>query len=277
MCPGFFKRLISLIILAFLCVAVSQVCASYKDVDPGSEFRGRWYLDMELNDDEIYTVEFDSGSQLSGFGAGIISRSNKINAIHQMDNGNYVLSSYSSMNVGGVKYESGDLFEYDPVTGQSSLFFSGSLFDKKENIDAVYVRSNSNIVFSTKGDAKLANVSFKKGDIVEYNPATDQLHILMYGESFDKNGNVEAAHILDDGDILFSISGASKLDNMKVKKGDLFRFDIQTSSISLAANLDGVIHGKDIEGFTAQIPDPASIMYLIAGALGLFGNRRKTT
>jgi len=104
------------------------------------------------------------------------------------------------------------------------------------------------------------------------------LEIIMYGESFDKNGNVEAVHILDDGDILFSFYGASKLDDTKVSKGDIFRLDIQTSSISFAANLDDVLHGKDIEGLTAAaVPDPASILYLTAGALGLLAARKKTT
>ena len=269
------KTAVLLMLVVIFSIPVSQVCASHMEIGIENGPEIDWFFDLKVDGGEIYTVNFDDGTQLSGLGTGIISKSHKINAIHQLDNGNFILSAYSQINVGSASYESGDLFEYNPFTGSSSLFFSGSLFDKKENIDAVYVRDNGNIVFSTNDDAKLANVSFKKVDIVEYDPLNDQLNILMDGGTVGSNGNIQAVHILDDGDILFSIYGPQKLDDIKISKGDLFRFDIQTGTTSLAANFDEVIHGKDIEGITIEIPEPASIMFLMAGTLALLGKHIK--
>ncbi|MBW8015216.1 MAG: PEP-CTERM sorting domain-containing protein [Planctomycetes bacterium] len=266
----------NIITIGLFCLLSSQVFACPVKVEIDKEgTQLNWFSDLKVKGDEIYTVDFDGVSGLGDLGMGIISKSHKINAIHQLDSGKFVLSTYSHIHVGSERYESGDLFEYNPNTGQSSLYFSGKLFDKKENIDAVYVRSNGNVVFSTKDDAKLANVSFGKGDIVEYDPVADQLNILMDGGTIGSNGNVQAVHLLDDGDILFSIHGPSKLNDLKVHKGDLFRFDVQSGTTSLAATFDEVLHGKDIEGFTGVIPEPASVMLLMAGALALLGNRRK--
>lgn len=260
------------IVIIFLCALISHVHAGCVEVGFDDGYANDWFIntfdsDFNIDDGDIHNIRFDSDSALNGIGAAIISGTHKINAIHQLDSGNFVFSTYSNVTVGGVKYESGDLIKYDVDTGNSNLYFSGDNFSKKENIDAVYIRENGNIVFSTKTDAQLGGVSFKKGDAIEYDPFSGKSKVLVNGDAFGVTGNIDALHILDDGDILFSIFQSAELGDMRIGGEDLFRLDVQTGMTSIAIDNIKNTHSHNIDGFTTPIPESATATLLIAGVL----------
>ena len=113
-------------------------------------------------------------------------------------------------------FEDGDLVESDPFDS-ATLFFDEDLFSDDEDIDAVHVLANGNIVLSTKGSATLGGLSFQDQDLVIYNPSgvsvggiaagTAQLLVdgsnLIVNES-DVDEDIDAVHVLDNGNIVFS-------------------------------------------------------------------------
>ena len=79
-----------------------------------------------------------------------------------------VLSTIDGATLGGVTFRDGDLVRYDDVTDTATLIFDEDGFSANENIDALHVLANGNILLSTVNDATLGGLTFRDGDIVEY-------------------------------------------------------------------------------------------------------------
>lgn len=142
------------------------------------------------------TLFFDHSA--SGFGV------DDVNALHLLPNGQIVISANGSSTIGsnGVSFDEGDLVRYDPILGTATLIFDGSAVftDAGENIDAVYVLDNGNLVISTTGDADIGGTSFDKSDLVEYDIGAGTASILVDGSDADVFGSpdltqVDAAYI----------------------------------------------------------------------------------
>jgi len=118
-----------------------------------------------------------------------------IDAVHILDSGNIILSSYDGATLGGLTFGGGDLIEYNPITDIATLFFDVILFDSSENIDAAHILGNGNIILSTDGSATLGDLSFTDGDLVEYNPTTG-LATLFFNEGlFTNNADIDAVYV----------------------------------------------------------------------------------
>ncbi len=110
-----------------------------------------------------------------------------INAVHVLPNGMIVLSANASSTLGGVAFEADDLVRYDPLNNTATLIFDGSTVfaSAGENIDAVYVKDNSNLIFSTTGSASIGGLSFDKSDLIEYDITALTATILVDGSDAD--------------------------------------------------------------------------------------------
>jgi hypothetical protein len=117
-----------------------------------------------------------------------------IDAVHILDNGNIILSTGAASTLGGLSYSEGDLIEYNPTTDVATLFFDGGLFDGSENIDAVHILDNGNIILSTAASATLDGLTFTDGDLVEYNPTTDVATLYFSEGLFSNNADVDAVY-----------------------------------------------------------------------------------
>ncbi len=140
---------------------------------------------------------------------------NDADAVHLFKNGHIAISAASSSTMGSnsLAFEPEDIVVWDPILETASVLFDGSaIFDgpitSDENIDAVYVRDNGRIVFSTEGPASITfsatTVSFNRGDIVEYNPSDGSATILVDASDSDIFGSevqVDGLYIrVDDSD-----------------------------------------------------------------------------
>ena len=74
-------------------------------LDSNDKHEINFFSDLEIKHDEVYAVDFEDEFQLSGIGTGLVSKTNKINAMHQLDNGNFILSTHSQITVNSEKYE----------------------------------------------------------------------------------------------------------------------------------------------------------------------------
>jgi uncharacterized repeat protein (TIGR01451 family) len=148
----------------------------------------------------------------SGEGYGV----NDADAVHLFKNGHIAVSAETSSTIGDntLAFEPEDIVVWDPILGTATMLFDGSaIFDgpitSNQNIDAVYVKDDGRIVFSTEGPASITfagptTVSFNQGDIVEYNPADGSATILVDGSDADIFGaevQVDGIYVrVDDSD-----------------------------------------------------------------------------
>lgn len=180
---------------------------SLGDITPISNFQNHDYI--------IYDPLIDKGSMFfdnSDLGFSV----NDADAVHLFKNGNIAISAASSSTVGSnaLAFEPEDIVRYDTILGTASMLFDGSaIFDGpvtvNHNIDAVYVRDDGRIVFSTAGPASITfsgptTVNFNQGDIVEYDPMDGSATILIDASDSDIFGGevqVDALYIrVDDTD-----------------------------------------------------------------------------
>lgn len=115
---------------------------------------------------------------------------NDANAVHLFKNGFVALSSETGGTIGAtpITFQAEDIVVWDPIQDSATVLFDGTtLFDgpitADDNIDAVYVRENGNILFSTAGPASISTggptLNFQPGDIVEYDPSDGSTSIVF--------------------------------------------------------------------------------------------------
>ena len=168
--------------------------------------------DTELNLAQLY--RFPNGVI---FDEPLFGESQRIDAAHVLPNGSLILSvrSLSGATLGGLSFRNGDLVEFDGIT--ATLFFSEDLFDCPgsicEDIDAVSILPDGDIVFSTSTSAQLGSLEFQDDDLVRVERNGSNPRLFFEGDLFTGLGNdINAVHVLPNGHILFSIQ--STLDNV---------------------------------------------------------------
>lgn len=129
------------------------------------------------------------------FNEDLFASGEDIDAVHILPNGNFVLSTTSNAILGGIGFTDGDLVEYNPLTAMASLFFSEANFGGGEDIDAVMVLDNGNIVLSTQTAASLGGLSFDEGDLVEYDPLADIATLFFDGSQFSLPADINAVSV----------------------------------------------------------------------------------
>ncbi len=149
-----------------------------------------------------------------------------INALHLLPNGHIILSadphSGGTHTLGGISFDESDLVRYDPINNTAVLIFDGSAIftDAGENIDAVYVLDNGNLVISTTGVADIGGTSFDQSDLVEYDPGGGTATILVDGSDSDVFNNtttqLDAAYIRVD-----PLDATGTIDTYAVSVDDL--------------------------------------------------------
>ena len=209
------------------------------------------------------------------FDGSLFSGSADIDAVHILSNDNIVLSTLEASTLGGLSFDPGDLVEYNPTTDTATLYFDQDLFSQTENINAVYILSNGNIVLSTVDAAMLGGLSFNEGDLIEYNPTTDTATIYFDASLFTGGENIDAAHVLSNGNIILSTTDSATLGGLSFGAGDLAEYnpttDVATlyfdeSNFTSSANIDAV--------YVTTLPEPTTVAMLGLGSLVLFIRKR---
>ncbi|CAM9996164.1 unnamed protein product, partial [Discosporangium mesarthrocarpum] len=149
------------------------------------------------NDDYfVYNPLTDTGT-LFYDNSGEAYNVNDADAVHLFKNGHIAVSAATSSTMGSnsLAFEPEDIVVWDPILETASVLFDGSaVFDgpitSNQNIDAVYVKDDGRIVFSTEGPASITfagptTVSFNQGDIVEYDPSDGSATILVDSSDAD--------------------------------------------------------------------------------------------
>lgn len=143
-------------------------------------------------------VEYDpfTGTATPFLDETLLSQRENIDAVSVLSNGHIVLSTRTRATLGGLAFKDGDLIEYNPTTDIATLFLSEDLFSNNEDIDAVHVLDNGHIILSTTGNATLAELNFKNGDLVEYDPVNGMARIYFDEDLMQRNSeNIDAVYV----------------------------------------------------------------------------------
>ena len=176
----------------------------------------------------------------------------------------FISTSDQDSILGSGPYQKGDIVKIDVATATASLYFQGSQhFSATENVDAISLTGDGKIILSTSDSAWLPSVgTFKKGDLVLYDPNTGNASMFFHGSDliyryssgckyYDRQ--LDSAILLDDGTIVFSVSGDNTYRLNKLSSGYI-SFDKNDLVAYKAGSdpyiyFDGGAHGitKDID------------------------------
>lgn len=159
-----------------------------------------------------------------------------------------IISTDNSETLGGLSFSDGELAEYDPAADTASLYFDESLFSGNEDIDAVHVLANGNIILSTQGNATLGGLSFSDGDLVSYDPVNDTAILYFNEDLFSNNEDIDAVYVLDSGNIILSTEGSASLGGLNFSDGDLVEYDPVNDTATLYFDESHFSGGADING-----------------------------
>jgi len=118
-------------------------------------------------------------------------------SVHVLNNGNTVLSTDSGATLGGLSFSDIDLVEYNRSTGAASIFFDGDATSLSQEIRALHILDNGNIVFAPDADTTLGGLTFGRDQLVEYDPIADTATLYFDGEALfsDTTERIWSLHI----------------------------------------------------------------------------------
>jgi len=213
----------------------------------------------------------------------IINGSNNYNidAAHFLGNGHAVISIAGDAQVLGTVFDKGSLIDYDFFGQTASLYFNPDYFAGLANIDALYLRPDGKIVLSTKsketigaGDGAL---KCHQGDLVLYDPAEDSAQLYLDHKLIDKKANINAVHVLENGNILFSTEKKASVNGVSFGKDDIAEYNPATGEIVSIYFSGG---GQDLDAFSLDhfggaVPIPSTAFLLLGGVAALAFRRRR--
>jgi len=91
----------------------------------------------------------------------------------------------------------------------------------------------STYFITTERDARLGGLNFTDVDIVAYMPWNDKAHFFFLGGATTLNADIDALHILGNGNLLLSTKGNASLGGLDFKDGDLVEYDIENDTSTL--------------------------------------------
>jgi len=215
----------------------------------------------------------------------IVGNDEDINAIHRYADGKLVLSTKHNTSIAGVSFDDKDLVQYDPFTNTALKIFDGASMlsahsvngSSDTDIDAAYVRSNGNIIFSTAKDQRMLGMDFLRGDLVEYNPFLSTASIFFDSSTYMSIGtastiNIDGFHLLSNGNYLLSTSssgtGIGGLTGLS--DADIVEYNPSSNLASIyfagSTFLPNASGDEDINAISV-VPEPiSSTLFLIGGA-----------
>lgn len=211
-----------------------------------------------------YIAVNDSGSLF--FDDATFGNNARLDALHQYDNENIAISvAGNGESVGGNAIPNGSIALLTPSATAGIYNFGSILFDESnfasgdENIDAVYVRDNGNVVLSTNNNANLPGIgNFDDDDIVEWNGTTATLVFNIASiPGAANNWDVDALHFLDDDPnlILFSLYNNRTIGPTTYENGDVLLYNRNTSTLSVYFSENNFTSGnEDVDAVTLSVP-----------------------
>lgn len=212
------------------------------------------------SEDFVDYVSQSDTARLLFDGSELFQNQANVDAVHVLSSGNFILSTAANENIGGVTFHEEDLVEYNPFTGIATPFLDGqSIFgNNSEDIDAVHVLGNGDIVLSVTTNAAINGLSFGRDDLVVYDPDSGTASLLFEGDSVfaNANENIDAVQVLSNGHILLSTADNATIGMLSFTQDDIVEYDPDAGTASLY--FEGLSH-------FAQGSEDVDALHLVGG------------
>ena len=226
----------------------------YVSTTGGATFGG---LTVEDEDFAFYDPNTSTAS-MTFEGDNIFVSDEDVDAFHVQSDGTYLISTTDSATIGSLTFEDEDVVEYDPNTGTATMFFDGSaVFSGDEDLGAVSVLSNGNIVLSTKGSATIGALTFGDEDLVVYDPGTGVATLLLDGSAVitDDSGSdldISGVHVDTSGYIYLAMANDSTIGGQSFGNDDVVRYDPNTGTAVVVFDGESIFSdaGEVIDGLS---------------------------
>ncbi len=183
----------------------------------------------------------------------LFSLNENISGIHVLASGNVILTTGNGATLGGLTFRDGDLVEYNPTTDTATLYFNEDLFSRNADINAVYLKSNGNIILSTTGGVTLGGLTFRDGDLAEYNPNNNTATLFFSEDNFSRNMDIDGVHVLDSGNLLISTTVTATLGGLTFSDGSIAEYNPTSDSATLYFNENLFSGGADISALSLPV------------------------
>ena len=226
--------------------------------------------------DQDEAVEYDAADDAGTLflPQSVFANNEQLEGLHLLANGNVALTTRGASVIDGNAVDQADIVEV--TTGGTfvqTLFNGDSQFTQTdENVDAVWIRDNGNIIMSTVATATLAGVTFRDEDIIEFDPSGPTVTILFDGSvQIAGNSDVDAVHVLDDDNLLLSTQANETVGGVAFRDGDVILFDRSTNTATLHMS-EALYTGNDdtnaisFEVDAAVVLDHFDITFAAAGS-----------
>ena len=140
---------------------------------------------------------------------GLFTDDADLDAVFLRDDGQIILSTAGSEELGGLSFRDGDLVLYDPIADIATLFFDEDLFDSGADISAVHVLYGDLMLsVSNTAGATLGGLTFTIDDLVLYDPIADTASLFLDGDLFTAaSANIDAVYVPEPSTALLLASG----------------------------------------------------------------------
>ena len=180
------------------------------------------------------------------------------------------LSTDGDAALGGLKYQDTDVVNYNAGSDSAMLFLDSADVGLSRKIDALHILDNGNLILSTKDDTTFAGLSFKKEDLIEYDPVANSASMYLDADMhFNSQENIISVHILYNGNIVLSTDAATTLGGVSFNDNDLVEYNRSTGYASLF--LDGDAAGISNNISALHILDNGNIILSTDGDTSLGG------
>jgi hypothetical protein len=200
-----------------------------------------------------------------------------VDAFELLSNDHLLLSTKSGASLGGLTFLDGDLVEYDPATDTAVLYFSESLFSSDTEVDAATVLPNGHLVLSTQGTETLGGLTFRDGDLAEYDPVSGFATLFFNENLFAASEDIDAFDVLPDGSIILSTTNAASLAGVAFTAGDLVQYFPSSNTASIFFSGSNFTAIANIDATAVFVPEPGTGLLFLLGLAGLAAYRRNGT
>lgn len=214
----------------------------------------------EFYDEDIarYNSETDS-AEVVFTGKGIFSGHEALEALHYLPNGNFLFVTQNERSINGFNVSNDQIIEYNPVSGQASLYFDAShLFSQIVDINALYVYDDGRLLFSTTRSDTIEGLAVTAGDLVEYTPSSGAASILFKAsERMDGNGaDINGVHRLRNGNLLLTFKNdRNKFGSLTANDGDIVEYNLDTGEATLYFPDSKFARDEDVVALSAIEPN----------------------
>jgi hypothetical protein len=161
--------------------------------------------------------------------------------------------------LGGTAFKKHDIVLYDSDADSASLLLSRDVWNTNTKLDAFQQFSDGTVLVShsNRGVRTIGGLDMTRGDVALYDPATDIATMLIAETAFNRATDVDAAHRLPNGNLLFSVRQARRtMGGITFLDGDVVEYDPLAGTAAVvfseslfegkAADVDGLQQGSII-------------------------------